>query len=422
MSDVVEERLPTGVTVASESVPGAESVHLGLWLACGALHEPAEQAGIAHFLEHMVFKGGRRRDSYELSRALEALGGRFDAYTTHEYTCYTLQVLPEHFDRGLAMLMDLVLPAEFDPGTIELEQQVVVEEILEAEDSPADLVNELVAAHAFPNHPLGRPVLGTTESVQRLTAEVLSDYQRASYTAPRTVVAAVGAVDHALLCRRVADGLATLPKSPAVAPPPVPRFGTGPVSQRFEVDQINLCLAAPAPGSLDPDRHAAGLLDALLGATMSSRLFQEVRERRGLAYQVSSQWQGYRDAGIFSVEAVTNPRSVGEVLKVIMAEIEAMRDGTVSEEDLAWVKEYSRTTAVLGLEGLGARLARLARSVLIESRYQPLTELLAAVQAVEADDLRRVARRMFGDGEYVLGLVGPVTEKRQAAWWKVVQS
>jgi predicted Zn-dependent peptidase len=411
--------------LVTEGLPGARSIMLGAWLRCGTRYEPPELNGISHFLEHMVFKGTPSRDAAALAREMESLGGQSDAYTAHELTCYTIQVLPEHLDRGLAVLADLVVHASLDVSAIELEKSVVIEEIREADDSPPDLVQEMCAAQAWGDHPLAYPVLGTAETVSALATDTLRAYHDGSYAADRLLLAAAGAVDHAVVAEAADHAFRAMPRQGLATRDGAPRFRPGLVTRRERIDQVHMMLAAPGVSATDPDRHALWVLDTLLGGTTCSRLFQEVRERRGLAYQVGSSWQGHRDSGIVMIEAVASPQHVGELLKVTRGEVEALLADGVSEADLAWVKDYAKTTVKLAAESVGAQLARLARGFFYEGRYVSLEEVLAQVDAVTADDVRRVAHRVFGSGRdpggrWVLALVGPVTPRRESLWWKAV--
>jgi len=419
---VILGALPQGGTVAVQPIDFARSVHLGVWLRAGARHEAAAENGLSHFLEHMVFKGGRRRDARGLAREIEALGGRFDAYTTHDLTCYTLQSLPEHLDRALDVLAELIIGHRMDPELLATERQVVLEEILEAEDAPGDLVQELCAAAAWADHPLGRPVLGTAETVAEFTAEQVERHRARLYTRDRLLLAAVGQVGRDALTEAAASAFADLDAGPDEPEDAGPVWTSGMVSRRMAVDQIYLCLAAPGLSLTDPDRYALWLLDALLGATMSSRLFQEVREARGLCYQIASASQSHREAGLMTIEAVAHPKQIGELLKVTRGEIESLVADGVNDEDLDWVKHYSRTTVTLGAESVSSQLGRLARNVFFEGRQLALAEVLADLDSVTAEDVQRVAQRIFGAGEYVLGVVGPVTDKRAEAWRKVVMA
>ncbi len=417
---VTMRRLSRGARVAVLTLPWARSVALGAWVRSGTRDEPAELGGIAHFLEHMVFKGSFRYDTLALARAFETLGGTMDAYTTHETTVYSLQVLPEHVDAGLELLAELMVHAALVPADIELEKQVVDEEIQESEDSPGDVVQEVCAKQAWGEHPLARPVLGTRATVGGLNADILRDWQRAQYAGDRILLAAAGAIEPEALMDAAERAFADLPDQPAPLDRAKPELKPGIAVKREPADQIHLCLATAAPSAVDVERHALWVIDMLLGATMSSRLFQEVREKRGLAYQISSSWQAQQDVGMMLIDAIASPAKVPDLLEVVLAEAEAMAAQPLPPEELAWVKEYARTTLRLGSESVSAQMSRLARGYFHEDRYVTLDETLSAIEALSGEDVQAVAQRLFAERRWVLAAAGPVTAKRADRWGKVI--
>jgi len=413
-------RLESGLRVAAERLDGARTVAVGLWLDCGTRHESGAESGVCHFLEHAIFKGTARRDLLTIARELESLGGQTDAYTTHEATCLTLHVLPEHLARALDLLADLVTAASLDSAAVETERQVIAEEIREAEDNPSDLVQELCARRVWADHPLSQPVLGTLESVAALDAARLRAFRDDHWCADRVLLCAAGAVDGPTLADLAGQAFASL--RPRAVPMPVdpPGFGPGLATRREDTEQVYLCLATPGLAAADPDRHALWALDLLLGGTMNSRLFQQVREQRGLAYQVGSSWHAQRDAGLMLIDAVASPAKVEELLRVVRAEVEDLAATGLSEEDLAWVKAYARTTLTLGAESMPAQMARIGRGFFYEDRFVALEETLAAVENLTTAGLQRTARRVFGGGPWALAAVGPITARRADRWWKAV--
>jgi predicted Zn-dependent peptidase len=419
--EVYSSRLANGAALAVQAMPAAQTVSIGAWLRCGTRDEPSPAHGVAHFLEHMVFKGSATRDTLALARAFESLGGQCDAYTTHDATCYSVQVLPEHVDAGVELLADLLAAATLDPEAVETEKQVVAEEIHECDDNPADQVQEVCARKAWGDHPLARPVLGTLDSVNGLSAERVRTFRDQFYTGERLLLAAAGAVDVAALEESAERWLGGMPAVGEPLAREAPVFHPGPAAKRAPTDQVHLCLGVVTGGAADPDRHALWVIDMLLGATMSSRLFQEVRERRGLAYQVSSSWQAQSDAGLLAVDAVASPEKVGELLAVVRDEVAAVVDGGVPEADLAWVKDYARTTVRLAAESTATHMNRVARGFFYEGRNVSLAELLAAIEALDVDDVRRAAQRVFGAREWVLAAVGPVSARKADKWFEVLK-
>ncbi len=419
-ADTAAAILPNGVTLLVETVRDARSVAIGGWLRCGTRHESAEQVGIAHFLEHMVFRGGSHHTAQELARAIEMLGGRCDAYTTHEHTGYTLHVLPERLPRAVGLLSELIVRAKLDETAVETERRIILEEIAEAEDSPSDRVAELAVAQAWGEHPLAYPVLGTRRTVAGFTAQQVRAHRAVWYRAERLVLAAVGPITPVEVRPLVEQAFAMIGTGSLPDGTTPPAFAPGLISLRRNLDQVHVCLLYPGLDQCDVDRHALWLLDGLLGATTSSVLFQEVRERRGLAYHIAGSPQAHQDAGLYSIEALCGPKQVGEMLRVVRGAVaELLADG-VTEDELIWVKEHARSTIVLGHESLGARLGLLARNWLAEARCVPLAETLAALEAVSPADIARVAQRVFGGGQVVLAVVGPVTPRREAQWWEAI--
>lgn len=418
----VVRHLAAGAQVAVLPLPRARSVALGAWLRSGTRDEPAELGGIAHLLEHMAFKGTRSYDTYALARAFETLGGTMDAYTTHEATVYSLQVLPEHVAIGLDLLAELLVHPRLDPADLVLEKEVVLEEIEESEDSPSDIVQELCAAQAWGEHPLARPVLGTARTVAGIGPEQLANWSAGSYAGDRLLLAVAGAVEPEALFAAAEIAFAQWPRQPRPLNRVRPTLHSGLAVKRKPSDQVHLCLAVEAPAAADDERHAIWVIDMLLGATMSSRLFQEVREKRGLAYQVASSWQAQEDVGLLTIDAVTTPAKVADLLAVTVAEARAMAEEPLAEVDLAWVKDYARTTLRLGADSVGAQMARLARGLFYENRYVSLAETLAAIKALSGADIQRVAERLFVPGRWVGAAVGAVTPKRAARWTEVLNS
>lgn len=414
------QRLTSGAQLALLPLPWARTVSVGAWLRTGSRDEDPARNGIAHLLEHMVFKGTAAWDTYALAREFETLGGTMDAYTTPESTVFTLHLLPEHLRRGLDLLAEMLIRAELDAEHLALEKQVVGEEIEESEDSPSDIVAELTSTQAWGEHALGRPVLGTAASLAGIDRDMLVAWRGAQYAGDRLLLAIAGAVEADATVASVEAAFADWSPQAAPLDRPTPTFSPGLVVRRVPNDQVYLCVAVEAPSAVAPKHHAAWVVDMLLGATMSSRLFQGVRERRGLAYQISSTWQPQADTGLLTIDAVTTPGKVAELLTVVRAEAEAMVAEPPSAVDLAWVKDYARTTLRLGTDSTTARMARMARGWFYDGRWVPLTETLDKIEALTAEDVQQAAARLFGAARWVTAAVGPVTERRAARWAEVM--
>lgn len=400
--------LPGGLLVLSEEMPGIRSVSVGVWVRFGSVHEAAGELGASHLVEHMVFKGTRRRGAREIALALERLGGSLDAYTTREHTAYQARVLDEHFDIGLDVLADLVLNPSLRPADLELEREVVLEEISTVEDTPDDLVFELHSEALWGGHPYGHPILGTRETVGRLSAAELRRVHERGYRRPNLVVAAAGSVRHEALVERVGDLFAFAPDGAETAPIPEPRPAVGRTARvERPTAQTHLVLGTSTFGHGDPRRYALVLLSSAFGAGMSSRLFQRVREELGLAYTVYSFQSFYARAGIAGVYVGTRHEWADRAEAVLREELGRLaRDGLTAEE-LDDAKGQVKGQLVLSLESSGARLQRLAGFALYEEPFLTLDELTARVDAVTLGDVRAVAAEYFDPDRQVALRLGP---------------
>ena len=405
-------RLPNGVRVLSERLPDLPSVTLGIWVENGSRYERDEQAGISHFLEHLFFKGTERRTAAQIAEEIDAVGGVLNAFTGKEYTCYYAKVLREHLSLALDLLADIFTCSRFAGDEIERERSVIIQEINEVEDRPDDYVHELFNLAFWPNHPLARPIAGTAETVSRLQRDDFLRFLEARYRADRVLVAAAGALVHGELTAAVGasfGGLAgTVPPMDGV--PPAPRPGVW-VHEK-DLEQVHLCLGAPGISQLDSDRYAAHLLNVALGGGMSSRLFQEIRERRGKAYTVYSFLASYLDAGYAGVYVGTSAEWVREVVDVVRAELERVRLEGLAPSELVRVKNQMKGSILLGLETSDSRMSRIAKNEIYFGRDVPLEEVAAAVDAVTNADVVRVAERLFRPGSLALTVLGDLKGHR----------
>jgi predicted Zn-dependent peptidase len=408
VEEIVRTRLDNGVVVVSERIPGIRSAAMGVWVRQGGAHEVDEHAGVSHMLEHMVFKGTRRRSAADIAIALERLGGSLDAYTTREHTAYQARVLDEHLPEAMDVVSDLVLEPRLEATDLDLEREVVLEEIAQVEDTPDDLVFELHAESFWQGHPYGRPILGTTDSVSAMTADTLRRLHASSYTGTNLVVAVAGNVRHDEVLDRAAALFADVPAGSPVAPVDVP-----PASRRgFEgVDrasaQTHLVFGTDVPGHAHPDRYAHILLSAALGGGMSSRLFQRVREALGLCYAVFSFQSFYRARGVAGVYVGTRPGTAKRAEEAVRHELELLATEGLSDVEFADIRQQVKGQVMLSLESAGARLHRLAASELNDEPFVGLDALLARIDAVGMDDVRRAARGHYGAGEHFLLALGP---------------
>jgi len=393
---IVKESLDNGLTLITESVPGVRSVAVGVWLKRGSRHERPEQSGISHFIEHMVFKGTKTRSAERIAEEMDSIGGHMDAFTTKEYASFDLKVLDEHLPTAIEILGDIVVNPLFDPTEMAREKKVIFEEINMVEDTPDDLVMEMFAGAFWPDHPLGRSILGSKRSVGRLRREGLAEFFARVYQPRNIVITAAGHLEHeatSRLARRHFDGLRARPslrngRAPRVAARVVTR-------SKRELEQVHVCIGTRGYSQTHPDRYGCAILNTVLGGSMSSRLFQNIREKRGLVYSISSGVTAYSDTGVFSIYAGTSRESAPEVIRLTLEEIRRLRGERLDEAELRRAKDHLKGSLVLSLENTGARMSQLAREEIYFGHSFTLDELLAALEAVTAEDVQRIANDLF---------------------------
>jgi predicted Zn-dependent peptidase len=405
-------RLPNGVRVLSERLPDLASVTVGIWVENGSRYEHDDQAGISHFLEHLFFKGTERRTAAQIAEEIDAVGGVLNAFTGKEYTCYYAKVLREQLPLALDLLADIFTRSRFASEEIERERSVIVQEISEVEDRPDDYVHELFNLAFWPGHPLARPIAGTAETVSRLRREDFLRFLDARYRPNRVLIAAAGDLSHEHLIDVVGRNLGALDgRTPTLdGRPPDARPGLS-VHEK-DLEQVHLCLGTPGISQTDPQRYAAHLLNLALGGGMSSRLFQEIRERRGKAYTVYSFLASYLDAGYTGVYVGTASEWVREVVEVIRTELERVGREGLSPDELGRVKTQMKGSILLGLETSDSRMSRIAKNAIYFERDIPLDEVAAAVDSVTNDDILRVARQLFRPGTLALTVLGDLKGER----------
>jgi predicted Zn-dependent peptidase len=402
-------RLPNGITVLTEHMPGLRSVTAGIWVRRGSRHEAPELNGICHFIEHAVFKGTLRRTARDIAVESDRLGGNLDAFTTHEMTGFAVKVadrsLPEAFD----LLADLLAHPRFDQIDLDREQKVILEEMKMVEDTPDELLGELFNAAYFPGHPLGRPIEGTEETISSFDHQTIAAFHAREFSPSNLVVAAAGNVEHEQLVELVEKSFAAA-ASPEerVAPVEESPDPAAPIliEQKKELEQAHLIIAAPWPDARDDERYAASLLASVMGGGTSSRLWQTVREERGLAYSVGAGGSTFSDVGIFTIYAGTSPEHLDEVLNLSLAEMRRVVAESISDEELTLAKDQALSSILLGLESSSARVSALARQEIIHGRRISPQESIEKLEAVTPEDMQRVARKFFTSESLALGALG----------------
>jgi predicted Zn-dependent peptidase len=411
-----KERLPNGITVLSESMPHVRSVTIGVWVSRGSRHEPPSLNGASHFIEHLVFKGTERRSARDIALAVDSIGGQMDAFTSKEYTCFYAKVLDTHLGDAVEILSDIVLRPLFDAAELERERKVIVEEIRMVEDAPEELVYDLFATHFFPGHALGRPIQGTETTVRSLTRRRLLDYFRRIYIPENILVVAAGNLRHADLVRRIGKafgGISRGRRPAARSSAPKPRCAVVTRAKK-QLEQLHLLLGFPAFPESYKHRFPLYVLNALLGGTMSSRLFQKVREERGLAYSVYSATNAFRDTGVMMVYAGTSPGRGDEVLDVVLGEIASIRDLGPTDSEVSVAKEHLRGSLMLSLESTSSRMSNLARQEIYHGHQASSAETLGRVAGVTSEQVHAVARQVFRPGHPALAAVGRTAGLRAA--------
>ena len=388
------------------------SISIGVWLTRGSRHETAERGGIAHFVEHMLFKGTATRSAEDIAQAIDSIGGQLDAFTAKEYASYYIKVLDEHLPLAMDILSDIVRNPAFSPDDVQREKKVVVEEIKMVEDTPDDLVHELFTQGFWENHPLGRPILGTKETVESFDANLLRSYFENAYTASNLIVSAVGNLEHERVRDLVEKRFGSVVHSgePFSEQPPkvVPKI----LIRNKELEQSHVCLGASSYPQNHDDRYSSYVLNTLLGGSMSSRLFQNVREKRGLAYAVFSGLSAYRDAGSFTIYAGCSNEAVGQVIDLVVEELRGVKQAPVPEAELQRAKDHLKGSLMLSLENTASRMSHLARQEIYFDRQFGLDETLQGIERVTAKEVQRVAVDLFRDGSLAATVLGNVNGLR----------
>ena len=407
--------LPNGARLLTQAVPGARSAALGFFVGVGSRHETAEENGAAHFIEHMLFKGTARRSARQLAMDMDAIGGQVNAYTTKEHTCFYARSLDEHLDRSLDILSDMLFCSTFAQEDVELERGVILEEIGMYEDTPEDLVAERLAGAVYKGTPLARPILGTQATLEKMTGEWLQDWQRRHYRPGALVCALAGSFTQGQV-ERLKECLSALEPGPLPQTAPA-AYRPAVTARKKATEQNHLILAFPAPTYLDPRRQQLLLLNSLLGGGCSSRLFQEVREQRGLCYTVYSYVSDHADTGLLGIYTALGREQEGQALETVEAIVRDLADRGPTQEELDRVREQAKANLLMGAESIQARMSHLGTSQLLYGRVRETEELLAGYDAVTREQLRELAGEIFRWGRASLSAVGRVSSAADYSAW-----
>ncbi|MFZ9919709.1 MAG: M16 family metallopeptidase [Terrimicrobiaceae bacterium] len=401
--------LPGGLRVATCEMPHAETASMGIWASVGGRHEPAKLNGISHFIEHMLFKGTARRSARRIMEEIEGVGGDMNAFTAEERTCYYATAAAEHFPRVCDVLCDLYMNPRFSPRDIDRERGVIGEEILMYQDEPASLVEELLEGKFWEGHPLGRPITGTLQTIEAMDAEAFRSYRASHYNAASTVVTAAGKIEHDYVVDSIARLLDGLPgrKAPAAQPCPSPANSPRIVTAARDIQQTQLSMAFPGLSHCDNRRYAAILLHVVLGANATSRLFQELREKRGLCYSVSSHLLTLKDGGYLGVSAGLDRRNIEKSLSLVLAQCELLSKKNIPTAELRRAKEYSIGSSRMSLERASSQNMRLGGSILAHGEIIEPEVVNDRIRRVTADEIREVACQILDPSRITVAVVGP---------------
>ncbi|HEX9927226.1 MAG TPA: pitrilysin family protein [Pyrinomonadaceae bacterium] len=406
--NIKKTRLGNGLTILTEKMPGVRSATIGFWVKSGSRHEPEHLNGICHFIEHSVFKGTAKRSALDIAVESDKLGGNFDAFTSHEITGFTMKIVDKCVPQAFDLLADMLANPRFDEKELKREQKVIIEEMKMVEDTPEEYLGELFNRAFFPAHPLGLPIEGTRGTVKTFGHQTTAEFHAAVFAPSNIVIAAAGNLEHSQLVELAEKSFgkttndeqrATNNEQPQLASPIL-------LKKKRELEQTHLIIATPFVPSNSPQRYAANLLTNILGGGTSSRLWQSVREERGLAYSVGASAIAFQDCGIFSIYAGTSPKHLDQVVDLSIAEMRRIVRKGVSAEELELVKEQGVASILLGLESTSVRAGTLARQEIVHGKTIPIEETLANIEAVTPDDIQTVAKEFFQTERIALAALG----------------
>ena len=407
--------LPNGMRILTERMPHVRSVAVGVWVETGSRHEIEARGGVSHLIEHLVFKGTATRSAEAIARTMDSVGGQMDAFTTKENTCFYVQVLDEHLPLAVDLLTDILLHPLFDAEELEREKSVVLQEIRMVEDTPDDIIHDLFAAQIWGAHPLARPILGTRELVTGFHRDAIAEYFGEEYVPPRIIIAVAGNVTHDQVVELFGRGFNgyTRPARPRASD--AVRLAPGVNIVNKALEQVHLVMGFPGLAHAAPERYAMFVLNDVIGGSMSSRLFQEVRERQGLAYSVHSGVQAFTDTGLMYVYAATDEKNFSKVLKSILKELRDVKKHGVTEEELRRSKDHLKGSLMLSLESTSSRMNRLAKHELHLGSFLTIDDMLASIDGVRHDEVHALVSQVIDEAQLALTTLGPLDRRNLPA-------
>jgi predicted Zn-dependent peptidase len=402
--------LDNGMTLLTESMSEMRSVAMGIFACVGSGSETDNIAGLSHFVEHMAFKGTPKRNAFQIASEFDAIGGKSNAYTSKEITSYYAVVLDKHLDTAVDILSDIFLNSIYDPKEMELEKGVIVEEIKMYEDSPDELIHDLFTELIYHGHPLGRPTIGSEETVRALSRNNIIDYMKTHYTPDNVMISLAGNVEHDAALKLIEPYFSKMKGRRQYPVQSAPTVKKGSLLKQKKTEQMHICLGCGGPSQNSEDRYAFSILDTVFGGSMSSRLFQEVREKRGLAYAIYSYNAALKDAGLYVVYAGTGKKTFKQVIDITLDEIKKLKKSGLTKEEIERAKEHIKGSLVLGLESTSSRMSWLARSQFLYGRVVTIDEIFDKIDKVTSDDIIKAANKYLKDDELTLTVIGDIKE------------
>lgn len=402
--------LDNGLRVITERMPSVRSASLGIWVGVGSAHEDARVRGISHCIEHMLFKGTPTRTARQIAEAMDAIGGNMNAFTEKEATCYHARVVDAHVPLALGLLADMFLHSNFDPAELRKEQQVIVEEIRMYDDAPDEVAQDLFVRSVWPSSPLGEPVIGYQDTVMAVTRDDIMAFMQRAYTPDAVLVTVAGNVDHDEVVHHVSKLMGGMRGASRNGDPVTPAFVAEQVVKPKECEQVVVLFGREGSSARDDRRYIISIVDAVLGGGMASRLFQEIREQRGLAYSVYTTHSTYRNGGLFTAGAQTGPKTAAEVVALMRAEMQRMGREGMTADEIDRAKEHLKGSLLLSMESTSNRMFRLGRSEMTLGRHVPAAEIAQRIDAVTESQANEMARTLFDTDAYALTVLGPIAE------------
>jgi predicted Zn-dependent peptidase len=405
-----KDTLSNGIRVVSETLPKSRSVSIGVWVKVGSRHEQQEIGGISHFIEHLFFKGTAKRTAKEIAIEMDSLGGEMNAFTTQETTTYYAKVVDEHLPVAIDILSDILLSSKFDPAEMEKERRVILEEIKSVEDTPDDYIHEIFTNTIWRNNSLGRPILGTRETIKGLKHADIIDYIGNNYSPKEIVIAVAGNFEHARLIELLDASFGKLSLAGVPEKAATPDFTSAVEIRKKQLEQVQLCIGFKGLNYTDENRYVISALNTVLGNSMSSRLFQEIREQNALAYSIYSYVTAYRDTGLLTIYAGTGPSNTLEVVRLVLKEIKKIKNEGITAAEESRVRNQIKGSMVLSLESSNSHMSRLARQEIYYGKYLSIDEIIKGVEKVTRDQVQHLAQKLFTRENSALAILGPLSK------------